>query len=88
MSDVRLPQPGGDRGNWGEVLNDYLRTSLNDDGTLKDGIPQSKIQGLQTSLSAKVSTTGGVTAIWSGTQAQYDAIGNKVATTLYVITEA
>jgi hypothetical protein len=88
MSDVRLPQPGGDRGNWGEVLNNYLRTSLNEDGTLKDGIPQSKIQGLQASLSAKVSTTGGVTAIWSGTQAQYDAIGNKVATTLYVITEA
>ena len=28
-----------------------------------------------------------VTAFWSGTQAQYDAIANKSATTLYLITE-
>ena len=88
MSDTRLPEPGGDRGNWGEVLNTFLRASHNEDGSLKDGIPQTKIQGLQTSLAAKISTTGGVTAIWSGTQAQYNALGNKVATTLYVITEA
>ena len=36
---ARLPQPGGDVGNWGEILNDYLNQSHNNDGSLKD-IPQ------------------------------------------------
>lgn len=34
---ARLPQPGGDNGNWGDILNDYLATSHNTDGTLKNG---------------------------------------------------
>lgn len=33
----------------------------------------------------KVSNAGGVTAVWTGTQAQYDAIVTKSATTLYVV---
>lgn len=32
----RLPTPGGDTGNWGTILNDFLSVSLNSDGTLKD----------------------------------------------------
>lgn len=35
---ARLPQPGGDSGQWGTVLNDYLTQSHNSDGSLKDGI--------------------------------------------------
>lgn len=31
----RLPIPGGDVGKWGEILNNFLRVSLNSDGTLK-----------------------------------------------------
>ena len=31
---ARLPEVGGDQGNWGSILNDYLKTSHNDDGTL------------------------------------------------------
>lgn len=31
----RLPTPGGDAGNWGNILNSYLSVSLNSDGTLK-----------------------------------------------------
>lgn len=31
----RLPQPGGDAGNWGEILNEFLVQSLTDDGNLK-----------------------------------------------------
>lgn len=31
----RLPQPGGDSGQWGQILNDFLQTAHNDDGTLK-----------------------------------------------------
>jgi len=31
----RLPQPGSDKGNWGEILNDYLEQSLDGTGKLK-----------------------------------------------------
>ena len=32
---TRLPTPGGDQGNWGTILNDYLSQAHNPDGTLK-----------------------------------------------------
>ena len=32
---VRLPQPGGDSGGWGTILNDFLVVEHNADGTLK-----------------------------------------------------
>ncbi|MDX2776142.1 hypothetical protein PV379_02080 [Streptomyces caniscabiei] len=32
---ARLPNPGGDDGTWGQVLNDFLETSHESDGTLK-----------------------------------------------------
>lgn len=32
---ARLPTPGGDGGNWGTILNDFLNQSHNTDGTLK-----------------------------------------------------
>lgn len=38
---ARLPVIGGDKGNWGNVLNDFLTQSLNSDGTLKNGIVNS-----------------------------------------------
>ena len=34
---ARLPNPGGDTGNWGNVLNEFLNVSHNTDGTLKGG---------------------------------------------------
>ena len=48
----RLPQPGSDKGTWGEVLNEYLSEAHNADGSLKD-VPQSKVTGLAASLAAK-----------------------------------
>lgn len=65
---ARLPTPGGDDGQWGLILNDYLAQSLNADGTLKsdivssanvadDALPQAKITNLTTDLSNKVSTS-------------------------------
>lgn len=33
---TRLPQPGGDQGNWGDILNEYLLVAHNEDGTAKD----------------------------------------------------
>lgn len=32
---VRLPTPGSDQGQWGQILNDYLSVEHNADGTLK-----------------------------------------------------
>lgn len=38
MANTRLPTPGQDDGKWGDILNDFLQRSHNDDGTLKDNI--------------------------------------------------
>ena len=35
---ARLPQPGGDNGNWGAILNDFLTQVHNNDGTLKNDV--------------------------------------------------
>lgn len=53
----RLPQPGSDAGNWGNILNDYLSQAHLPDGSLKPGIPQAKIQSLQSALSMKANTS-------------------------------
>ena len=34
----RLPQPGADDGQWGDILNDYLLQSHNADGSVKDDV--------------------------------------------------
>jgi hypothetical protein len=34
---ARLPVVGGDSGNWGSILNDFLEVSLNGDGTIQPG---------------------------------------------------
>jgi len=38
---ARLPQPGGDDGNWGTILNEFLGQVHNTDGTLKPNIVDS-----------------------------------------------
>lgn len=35
---ARLPQPGGDNGTWGDILNDYLSQAHKTDGALKDNV--------------------------------------------------
>lgn len=139
---ARLPQPGGDDGNWGTILNDYLSQALDGNGALKDGVVsevkldsnvQSKLNAAgsvawadvtgkpaviaagadqaaaRTAISAGTSnlalgatsttalagdttasdiggvTGTGITDIVAITQAAYDALVTKPATTLYVI---
>lgn len=48
----RLPQPGADAGQWGDILNDYLRQAHNSDGTLKT-ITISNVENLSDTLSQK-----------------------------------
>ena len=55
MSQARLPNPGGDSGQWGQILNDYLSVSHNPDGTLK---PVSE-SALDSSVQSKLNTSGG-----------------------------
>lgn len=69
---ARLPVPGADKNVWGEVLNDYLRTSLGDDGKLKDdavttgkvldgAITSAKLDsGVQAAITAAASAVGEV----------------------------
>lgn len=49
---ARLPQPGGDNGSWGDILNDFLAQAHNADGTLKP-LSQSQITNLTSALAAK-----------------------------------
>jgi len=46
----RLPEIGGDEGAWGEILNDFLRTAHQNDGTLKP-FDKNLVLGLDTDLS-------------------------------------
>lgn len=54
---ARLPIPGGDQGNWGQILNDYLSTTHKSDGTLKDGVITTT--NLTQELKDKIDTTAG-----------------------------
>lgn len=50
---ARLPTPGGDSGNWGSILNDFLSQSLNSDGTVKNNaVSTSSISGFNAAASA------------------------------------
>lgn len=53
----RLPTPGGDDGQWGNLLNEYLSVAHNDDGTLKAA---ADIEQALTDSSAALTTANGV----------------------------
>src|SRR5579859_3882261 len=59
----RLPQPGGDDGTWGQILNDFLGVGHNADGSLKNVVHASgdeSVGGIKTfSASPQVPTPSG-----------------------------
>lgn len=68
----RLPKPGGDVGDWGAILNDYLEVSHNSDGTLKSNAitsaggynkPSSGIPATDLSASVQTSLTQAANAV-------------------------
>src|SRR5690606_1642671 len=76
----RLPKPGGDAGNWGEILNEYLSVEHDDNGTLKpsgslstkytkpaSGIPESDLHpDIKETLSKTQEITQAVDALTPG----------------------
>jgi hypothetical protein len=68
----RLPTPGGDNGDWGGILNDYLSQAHNTDGSLKSNVvTATQIQNgtisealLDTSVQTKLNASAG-TPDWS-----------------------
>jgi len=48
---ARLPQPGGDDGTWGDVLNEFLKVAHNPDGSLSDTVSRT---GTQTISGSKI----------------------------------
>lgn len=58
---ARLPIPGSDQGAWGAILNDFLATGHNSDGSIKNGAI-----GLA-QLAGSPSLAAGQTLGWNGT---------------------
>ena len=54
---ARLPQPGGDQGNWGDILNEYLSQVHNTDGSLKNGVITEA--NLDIAISSKLNVVAG-----------------------------
>ncbi len=89
----RLPQPGGDKGNWGAILNDYLSQAHKPDGTLKDSavsvtaiannaVTEGKLDG---AVRAKLNSGGGTPGATgpqgpAGTNGSVGATGSRGAT--------
>lgn len=70
---ARLPQPGADAGNWGQILNDYLSQVHNTDGTLKPAVIQSAnlaTDAVSTNALANNSVTTSVLAVSGGIDGQ------------------
>lgn len=57
---TRLPVPGSDQGTWGDILNDFLQTSLNADGTIKASAISSKADDSSVVKLAGAQTVAGV----------------------------
>lgn len=73
---ARLPTVGGDNGNWGQILNDYLSVEHNPDGSLKvrsEGLPASIADG---SISAS-KLSGPVNSYLASAQTAVQSVNGK-----------
>ena len=70
---ARLPQPGGDDGTWGQVLNDFLSQSHTANGALKPGVVQATNlaqNAVSNTALASSSVTDDTLAVSGGTDGQ------------------
>jgi hypothetical protein len=79
---ARLPTPGGDENNWGNILNDYLAVEHNADGTLKKAadIASAKAKA-DTAVQSVNSKTGTSIAL---TASDVGALTQATANDLYI----
>ncbi len=77
---ARLPNPGGDDGTWGDILNAYLDVSLNSDGTLANNVVgTSQIQNnAVTNAQLDSSTQSAITKANSAVQSVNGKTGTSV----------
>ena len=77
----RLPQPGADFDDWGQLLNDYLSQAHNSDGTIKaNAISESALSPeIQTKLNAVAELQSAADASLAISVTDYGAVGNGVA---------
>jgi hypothetical protein len=85
----RLPEPGKDAGQWGNILNEYLGASLAIDGTLKTdtvGAPQLKAN----SVTNTAITNGTIqeNKLHADVQTKLNAVGNGAVTSVATKTGA
>jgi len=62
---ARLPQPGGDSGTWGTILNEFLAESHNTDGTLKSNAVTPAALSSTTPTSGQVLSYNGSSLAWT-----------------------
>src|SRR5580765_6902526 len=74
---ARLPTPGGDDGNWGDILNAFLNVGHNSDGTLKNVVDKTSSQ-----------TIGGTKTFTTSPQVPAPNSANDAASKDYVDTTA
>lgn len=86
---ARLPLPGADNGTWGEVLNDFLTTAHNADGTLKiqtDGTLSSKADDSSVVHNSGDESVTGVKTFSSSPLVPSPTTGGQAASKTYVDT--
>ena len=71
---ARLPKPGGDVGNWGVILNNFLLQSLTSDGSLKS----SSISSAGGEMLANKGVSGGYASLDSSGNVPASELGNGV----------
>ncbi len=82
MATTRLPQPGGDEGSWGSILNEFLEVSHEADGKLKTEALGSKAD--KAALDAHIDDTSGAHA---ASAISFSPTGSVSATTVQAAIE-
>lgn len=76
---ARLPKPGGDVGNWGKILNDYLSVAHNSDGTLR-AVTKGQLDGVGTANGiASLNASGVLVESQLPARLSQDAIDTAIA---------